>query len=94
MQNSELYNAVETGNVINKEITDILLELDGTGSSTTQAELNKLLVTLYKRIGNGESVSIEILSGSEPTTQAQLTEWIDAEIDPYSQGLFHKAIKG
>ena len=93
MTNSELYDAVSNSKHISREVTSIFIELDGTGSVATQAELNKLLVELYNRLGKENGIVIETAVGII-TTQAGLIKWVDDEIDQYSTDLFHKSIKG
>ena len=91
MTNNELYKVIETENVISEEVVDILLELDTTNSVSTQIELNKLLVTLYNRLGTENGIVIHTKS-ENITTQAGLIKWIDDEIDQYSTDMFHKSI--
>lgn len=91
MTNTELYQAVEEGKTITKEITDIMLELDTTASVTTQAELNKLLTGLYGRLAE-EEIIIEAIDAEKPATQDQLAAWVETTIDPYSAKMFKESI--
>ena len=91
MTNEELYKAVENESRISKEVTDILFELDTTASSSTQAELNELLVTLYKRIGQ-EEIVIEENDDSKPISTEEFTGWVEERFDSYSTDMFEDSI--
>lgn len=87
MTNHELFETVEKSNVISKEVTDILLELDTTASVTTQASLEELLSTLYKRLSD-EDISIEVIG--DHVTKEQFVSWVDDNYDDYSRKLFEE----
>lgn len=90
LTNQELYQAVDRAAVITEEMTDIFRELDGTGSTTTQASLNEMLITLYNRLSE-EDVVIERF-GDDPCTQAEFAAWIEDDFDDYTKGLFQDGI--
>ena len=91
MTNEELYRAVNESETITREVLDILTELDGTASVTTQAELNKLLVILYERSGRGE-ITLEGVGNGEPVTQEQFSAWVNDSFDTYSAKIFNESI--
>ena len=91
MTNQKLWQSVEKDLKITKEVLDIFLELDSTGSVTTQAELNEMLITLYKRLGK-EEIIIEPF-GSGPCSQVAFKNWINDNMDTYTAGLFNDGIK-
>ena len=88
MTNQELYETVEKSTTITTEVTDIFLELDSTASMATQASLDELLETLYKRLKE-EKIVIEAI-GEEPATQEQLKAWVEDNFDDYSIKLFEE----
>ena len=87
MTNQKLFETMEKSTEIKKEVTDILLELDGTASVTTQASLEELVGTLYRRLKD-EEITIEALGG--PATQEQFKAWIEENFDDYSVKLFEQ----
>ena len=88
MTNQELYETVEKSTTITTEVTDIFLELDSTASMATQASLDELLETLYRRLKE-EKIVIEAI-GEEPATQEQLKAWVEDNFDDYSIKLFEE----
>ena len=90
MTNQQLNKAVESETRITQEMTDIFVELDETNSVSTQAELNHMLVKLYKRLGD-EEIVIERF-GDRPATPEEFAAWIDEDFDDYTTKLFHKDI--
>ena len=52
----DIYNHIENAEIISKELTNILLELDTTNSRVTQASLNDMLIALHNRINKDGSV--------------------------------------
>ncbi len=87
MTNNELFSTIETSDLISKEVTDILLELDVTNSVTTQASLEELLKKLYHRLAD-ENIEIEIIGKN--VSQEDFAKWVDENFDAYSQKLFHE----
>ena len=92
MTNSELYNIVDNETIIPKSVTDTFIEMDTTSSMTTQAELNKLLVTLYNRLLT-ETIMIEDIDETKFTTRNKFKHWIDNNINTYSRDLFYESIE-
>ena len=87
----ELFDAVEKETNITKEITDIFLELDSTGSMATQVDLNNLLLALWERLDD-EDIRIEAIGGGMSTSQDDFADWIRNNFDDYSVKLFEGAI--
>ncbi|MBR1743159.1 MAG: hypothetical protein IJ733_15080 [Lachnospiraceae bacterium] len=87
MTNEELYRVADEETKITKEVTDILLELDTTSSSTTQAELNELLIAIYRRIGK-EDIVVDAIDDVHPVTKEQFAGWVKESFDSYSADLF------
>ncbi|MBR1628251.1 MAG: hypothetical protein IJ679_03150 [Lachnospiraceae bacterium] len=90
MTNQQLYQVVETGTTISKEVTDIFLEMDSTASVSTQTELNQLMVKLYKRMSK-EKIVVELF-GEEPCAPEVFKKWVEDEMDNYTVGLFLKDV--
>lgn len=87
---TEIFNQIEKSEVISKELTDVLLELDVTKSVVTQASLNDMLEALYKRIEAEGSMEFE---GIEPKMScAKFIDWLDKNFTRYSYKLFMETI--
>ncbi len=87
MTNEELYRVADEEKLITKEVTRILTELDTTASSTTQAELNELLIAIYRRIDK-EDIIVEDIDEIEPVTKEQFAQWVKDSFDSYSADMF------
>ena len=87
----EIYNHIEKAEVISKELTDILLELDTTNSRVTQASLNDMLIALHNRINKDGSVKFELLDTDVDVES--FIHWIESEFTLYSTNLVKETIK-
>lgn len=87
----ELYNTINNSEVINYETEAVLLELDETPSTATQAYLNGLLHNLYSRIINGNTVRLE--SSHEAFTGESFIEWVHNNFTKYSSDMFDRTME-
>ena len=88
---NELYNVLQNETNISKEVADIFFELDSTGSVTTQANLNNMLVMLYRRIET-ETIIFESIS-EQPLTTDSFIAWVEKNFDTYSVNLFKQELE-
>lgn len=86
----ELFSLIDTSSVLTNTMMDILIELDTTNSTTTQAELNDMLVCLYTRIKDGEHIRNE--KSGEILTEHDFTSWVNNEFTTYSANMFNNSI--
>lgn len=91
MTNEELYRVADEENRITKEVTDILTELDTTASSTTQAELNELLIAIYRRLDQ-EEIVIDVIDEAAPVSKEQFAKWVKDSFDSYSADMFDGSV--
>ena len=89
MDIKEYREKIENSEVITRDVTDAMLELDVTNSRVTQAELNQDLVSLYKRLGSRE-LTVECIG--EKTSQEDFVKWIHDNFTDYSVRLFDESI--
>lgn len=89
----ELLEAIKHEHHIKKEITDTLIELDQLPSTGTQVYLNKLIVTLYKRVvDKSDDIIVEIFADKVMTPQDYIS-WVEDNFTEYSANLFKKTIE-
>ena len=86
----EIYNHIEKAEVISKELTDILLELDTTNSRVTQASLNDILMTLYNRIKSEEKTKFEVTDSY--MNCEEFINWLYMNITTYSYNMFMESM--
>ena len=91
MTNEELYRVADEEKKITKEVTDILSELDTTASSTTQAELNELLIAIYRRIDR-EGIIVDVIDEVHPVSKEQFAQWVKDNFDSYSADMFGESV--
>lgn len=92
MTNEELYRAADEEKKITKEVTDILTELDTTASGTTQAELNELLIAIYRRIDK-EDIIVDVIDEAHPVSKEQFAQWVKSSFDSYSADMFEESVR-
>lgn len=92
MTNEELYRVADEEKKITKEVTDILMELDTTASGTTQAELNELLIAIYRRIDK-EEITVDVIDQVHPVTKEQFAQWVRNSFDSYSADMFGGSVR-
>ena len=81
----DIYNHIENAEMISKELTNILLELDTTNSRVTQASLNDILVSLYSRIKADKEVAFECTNSK--LNCKSFIDWIDNNFTIYSANM-------
>lgn len=91
LSTNELYNVLQNETNISTEVSDILFELDSTGSVTTQASLNNMLVMLYRRIET-ETIIFKSIS-EQPLTTDSFIAWVEKNFDTYSVNLFKQELE-
>lgn len=81
----DIYNHIEKAEVISKELTNILLEMDITNSRVTQASLNDIFVSLYNRIKVDKEVAFECTNNKLDCKA--FIDWIDNNFTVYSANM-------
>ena len=81
----DIYNHIEKAEIISKELTDILLEMDTTNSRVTQASLNDILVSLYNRIKVDKEVTFECTNNKLDCRA--FIDWVDNNFTVYSANM-------
>lgn len=88
----QLYKIIKEEDIILKNVTDTLLELDTTPSTATQAYLNDLLIDLYDRIASKpNNITVEAIS-NEAINCDQFVKWIENNFTNYSFNMFKREI--
>ena len=80
-----IYNHIEKAEIISKELTEILLEMDTTNSRVTQASLNDILVSLYNRIKVDKEDTFE--STNNKLDCRAFIDWVDNNFTVYSANM-------
>lgn len=91
MDQKELITALEKQEIFSTEIKNILLELDTTKSSSTQAYLNDLLLIIRERLLQNEHIVDE--STNEPLTLTLFENWIRNQFTTYSSNMYFDSIR-
>ena len=89
MRLAELSNILNTADSISEEVLDSFRDLDVKGSFQTQAELNKLLLVLYNRLGKEQLYNENY---KKMWTQADLVNWVDDNCDRYTTAMFNDTV--
>lgn len=87
----KLREALANSNTISKEITETLVEFNNIGSVTSLADLNTMLIELYTRIHNKETIVFEVSNNSE-MTETKFIDWIENNFTEYTVKNFKKTI--
>lgn len=91
MDQKGLITALEKQEIFSNEIKNILLELDTTKSSSTQAYLNDLLLIIRERLLQNEHIVDE--STNEPLTLTLFENWIRNQFTTYSSNMYFDSIR-
>lgn len=91
MDQKQLITALEKQTLFSNEIKSILLELDTTQSSSTQAYLNDLLLIVRNRLVQNEHILDE--TTKEPLTLTSFEEWIRNEFTTYSSNMYFETTR-
>jgi len=91
MDQKQLVHALEKEELFSDEIKSILLELDTTNSTSTQAYLNDLLLIVRGRLLQNEHMIEE--STRQPLTLTTYESWIRSNFTQYSSDMYFDSIR-